>query len=84
MVLLGEYKIERTDCTAEASAVEGLLLSKNTFEPGWFRSCISSRSLGIGKLGFGCGRVESAVISGEERRTGTGIGEGVGFDDAAD
>lgn len=53
LVLVGWYRVERTDCTAEAMAVEGLLLLKNTLEPEWLRSWILRRSLGVGKVGFG-------------------------------
>lgn len=33
LVLVGRYRIDRTDCTAEARASEGLLLLKNTLAP---------------------------------------------------
>lgn len=66
--------------------MEGLLLLKNTFEPEWSRSWILSRSLGVGKVGLGRGRVgvESAAVSGEEGRMGMGLGEGLGFEGAGD
>lgn len=64
----------------------GLLFLKNTLAPRWLRSWILRRSLGVGKVGFGCGRVRVVSVEGfdEEGRMGRGIGEGVGTAEAGD
>lgn len=76
--------------TAEERARAGLQAEKKMEAPGWVRSVVLRRSFGLGKAGWGCGRVVVVVVvvgwedeCGAGRR-GMGMGDGVGSEGAVD
>ena len=54
--------MERTASTASESAAEGFVFLKKIFAPAWLRSLTEKRSFGVGKLGLGCGRLNSSFL----------------------
>ena len=74
--------------TAEERAEAGLQEVKKMVAPGWVRSVVLKRSLGLGNVGLGCGRVIEVVweedCEARRGRRGMGMGDGVGPEGAAD
>lgn len=66
--------MERTVWTALDRTLEGSQFVRKIEVPGWERSWIASRTLGLGKVGLGCGRVlvSGECLVGDEGRSGRG------------